>query len=64
MRNHPAWIVKCKFLRILELRGGMYSTYFYCMIYIRPIKSNKLGPTNMAPMASKTWVLKREVVFF
>ena len=27
MRNHRAWIVKCKFIKILELVGGLYSTY-------------------------------------
>ena len=40
-------------LRIFELLGGMYSTCFWFMIYIPPI-NNKLGPTNMAAMASKT----------
>ena len=45
-------------LRIFELLGGMHSTCFWFMVYIPPI-NNKLGPTNMAPMASKTWVLKQ-----
>ena len=39
--------------RIFELLGGMHSTCFWFMIYIPPI-NNKLGPTNMATMASKT----------
>ena len=30
---------------------------------IPPI-SNKLGPSNMAPMASKTWVLRRSILSF
>ena len=30
------------------------------LVYIPPI-NKKLGPTNMAPMASKTWVLKQWV---
>jgi len=47
-------------LRILELLGGMYSTYFWFMSYIPPI-NNKLGPINMAPMASKAWALKQYV---
>ena len=37
-------------LTILELLGGIYATYFWFMIYIPPI-NNKLGPTNMAPVA-------------
>ena len=49
-------------LRILELLGGMYSTYFSLMLYI-PSINNKLGPTNMALMASKTWVLKQYVAW-
>ena len=47
-------------LRISELLKGIYSTYFKFMVYISPI-SGKLGLTNMAPMASKTWVLKQWV---
>ena len=46
-------------LRMFELLGGMHSTCFWFMVYIPPI-NNKLGPTNMAPMASKTWVLKQQ----
>ena len=38
--------------RILELLGRMYSTYFWFTSYIPPI-NNKLGPTTIAPMASK-----------
>ena len=45
-------------LRILELLGGMFSIYFSFMDCIPPI-NNKLGPTNMAPMVSKIWVLKQ-----
>ena len=30
------------------------------MVYIPPI-NNKLDPTNMSPMTSKTWVLKQWV---
>ena len=40
-------------LEILELPGGIYSTYFKFMVHILPI-NNKLGPINVAPMASKT----------
>ena len=47
-------------LRIFELLGGMHSICVRFMVYIPPI-NNKLGPTNMAPMASKTWVLKQWV---
>ena len=45
------------FLSNLE---GMHSTYFLFLGYIPPINI-KLGPTNMAPMASKTWALKQQV---
>ena len=31
------------------------------MVYIPPINT-KLGPTNMAPMDSKTWVLKHSSI--
>ena len=47
-------------LRISELLGRMHSTLVLFMVYIPPI-NNKLGPTNMAPMASKTWILKQQV---
>ena len=60
MRNHRAWIVKSKFIRILELVGGLYSTCFRFMVYIPPI-SNKLDLTNMVLIASKTLVLKQQV---
>ena len=45
-------------LGISELLGGIYSAYFKFMVHILPI-NKKLGPTNVTPMASKTWVLKK-----
>ena len=60
MRNHPAWIIKCKVKDFLA--NWRYAFNILGLIYgfnnIPPI-DNKLGPTNMVPMASKTWVLKQ-----
>ena len=57
MRNHPAWIVKCKFIRILELVGGLYSTYFQFMGFIPPINNNgshQYGADGFKHWGSKT----------
>ena len=51
VRNHPAWIVEWKFK---DFRATWRYVLNILLIYgyISPI-DNKLGPTNMAPMASK-----------
>jgi len=57
MRNNPPWIVRWKFKDFRTTWRYAFNIRFN-FFFISPI-NNKLGPTNMAPMASKTWVLKQ-----
>ena len=59
MQNHPAWIVKCKFKDFRDTWRNVFNILLInFMVYITPI-NNKLGPTDMALMSSKTGVLKQ-----
>ena len=67
MRNHRAWIVKCTFIRILELVLGLYPTCFKFMVYITPI-SNKIGcyqygADGFKNLSSKTIVSSIQSIF-
>ena len=61
MPSQPALIVECKFKDFRATWRYVFNILSF-MLHIPSIHS-KLGPTNMAPMISKTWVLKPYVAW-